>query len=244
MQRHRLFIQPPLREQERTELTGDRAHYLCRVLRLKTGDAVGVFCGDGREYAARVLESRKSVVTLQVENQVRCDPEPTLSLRLLQGVSRGERMDFAVQKSTELGVAEIVPLLTEHTVVRVKGERAVRRAAHWQRIAEGACEQCGRTRVPHVATPLTWQEQIRHLDDADLRIVCIPGTGDRVAQIEGPQPTSIDVLVGPEGGLSDREISEAGAAGFQTLSLGPRVLRSETATVVALTLLQSRWGDL
>lgn len=243
MPRHRLFLKSPIAAGRRVDVEGERAHYVNRVLRLKKGDELIVFCGDGREYPGRVVESRKTRVVVLTGDAVTRDSESSLAIRLVQGVSRGERMDFAVQKSTELGVSEIVPVQTAFSVVKLSGDRAERRMLHWQKVAQSACEQCGRNRVPAVAAPVPLSRYLGADSDAELRLAFTPGVGGTLDDVRDT-PRSIDVLIGPEGGLSDQEIGDVTTAGFMPVSLGRRVLRSETAALAALAVLQSRWGDL
>jgi 16S rRNA (uracil1498-N3)-methyltransferase len=225
-------------------LDAERTRYLSRVLRLRAGDTVYVFDGSGSEFQASLSSIGRSgaVLTLgEASNPVR---ESSLKIHLVQGVSRGERMDFVVQKATELGVKRITPVLTEHGVVKLDAQRAEKRRAHWQKVAASACEQCGRVRLPLVDAPLplkTWFGQPP--PSVDTELILKPGATCSVSDIETPV-TKVCILIGPEGGFSDGEYQDASIAGFRPVSLGPRVLRTETAAVTALALLQSRWGDL
>ncbi|MDX1467394.1 MAG: 16S rRNA (uracil(1498)-N(3))-methyltransferase, partial [Halomonas sp.] len=167
--------------------------------------------------------------------------ESPLAVHLGQAISKGDRMDYAIQKAVELGVATITPLYTEHGDVRLKGERAAKKLAHWQAVAASACEQCGRATLPPVHAPMGLGEWLAARDEA-LRLVLHPGTAGALEQAEAP--ASVAVLIGPEGGLAEAEVEAARTSGFAPLSLGPRVLRTETAPVVALSLLQARFGDL
>lgn len=243
MPRHRLFVPHAVSAGEPLELAADQAHYLGRVLRLRPGDALAVFDGSGREFAATITSvGRHNAVLLPGEGAVR-DVESPLAIRLIQGVSRGERMDFVVQKATELGVHRISPVITHHSVVRLDGERAGRRLAHWTRIARNACEQCGRTRVPLVDQPAPLAEALADDGAADCRLLLHPGADASLGEGR-PAPGGVDLLIGPEGGLSDEERAAASNAGFRPLSLGPRILRTETAALAAVALLQAEWGDL
>ena len=161
----------------------------------------------------------------------------------MQGISRGERMDFVVQKATELGVKRITPVLTEHGVVKLDDKRAAKRRAHWEHVATSACEQSGRTRLPLIDAPValkTWFGSKPR--DADVDLILKPGASARLAAIGMPR-TKVCILIGPEGGFSQSEYEDAEMAGFEAVSLGPRVLRTETAAAAALAVLQSLWGD-
>ncbi|NLY12196.1 MAG: 16S rRNA (uracil(1498)-N(3))-methyltransferase [Gammaproteobacteria bacterium] len=221
------------------DLPEAQAHYLSRVLRLSVGAAVQLFDGSGQEFVAELTAVGKKSVQVDVRERLDGLPESSLRIHLGQGLSRGERMDWAIQKATELGVAEITPLFTERCEVRLNDERAQKRLEHWQQIAISACEQCGRSQVPVIHPPQSlkdWQARV----EADLKLVLHP-----VAQplIEHPRPSRLAFLIGPEGGLTEAEVQQASTYGFQPARLGPRVLRTETAPVVALSVAQQLWGD-
>lgn len=225
-------------------LAEEPSHYVGRVLRLRAGDALTLFDGRGGEFAATVEEVSKKAVVVRIGERSARERESSLSIRLVQAVSRGERMDFVVQKATELGVARITPVLAEFSVVRLDPKKRESRAAHWTRIAQSACEQCGRNRVPVVDAPRSYDEWLGDQAEADgLRLLLEPGGSLTVSSIDA-RPVRIDLLVGPEGGLSDREREQALAKGFLAMSFGPRVLRTETAAVAAVAVLQGRWGDM
>ena len=243
MPRHRLFISQPIAHDQNVEIDGERAHYLKRVLRMKAGSELVLFTGDGYDYPAEVTAARKSRLVLRIGKGVHNDSESPLNIRLVQGISRGERMDFAVQKATELGVRRITPVFTEFSVVKLNPERAKRRMQHWQKIAQSACEQCGRNQVPPIDAPVTLKDYFVETSAADHRIAFVPGAAATLHDLTEP-PRTIDLLVGPEGGFSEREVGDAAHVGFFTVSLGPRILRSETAALTAVTMVQSKWGDL
>ncbi|MGQ7246281.1 16S rRNA (uracil(1498)-N(3))-methyltransferase [Halomonas sp. V046] len=217
------------------------ARHVGRVLRLKVGDALTLFDGQGCEAAAELVEVERKQVMARVIEVRAGRAESTLAVHLGQAISKGDRMDYAIQKSVELGVAAITPLYTEHGDVRLKGEREAKKLAHWQAVAVSACEQCGRASVPVVHAPMVLGDWLAAREEP-LRLVLHPGTPGILERVESV--TAASVLIGPEGGLSPREIEGAEAAGFAALTLGPRILRTETAPVVALTLLQQRFGDM
>ncbi|HEX7061556.1 MAG TPA: 16S rRNA (uracil(1498)-N(3))-methyltransferase [Woeseiaceae bacterium] len=245
MRTHRLYVPGPLRAGAGLELDPERSHYLSRVLRARPGDALVLFDGRGGEHPATVADVAKQAVTVTVGAVREGLPEPPLDIHLLQGISRGERMDWVVQKATELGVARLTPVLTEFSVVQLGGERAARRGAHWTKIAQAACEQCGRNRVPVIAAPRPLADVLAEVparDPAGTRILLDPAAPRPLAS-GGPRDGRVELLIGPEGGLSAGEHARAEAAGFAPRSLGPRVLRTETAAIAALAVLQARWGD-
>ncbi|MDI5987447.1 16S rRNA (uracil(1498)-N(3))-methyltransferase [Halomonas sp. M4R5S39] len=217
------------------------SRHVARVLRLGEGAPLVLFDGGGREARAVLVEAGRKRVVARIEAIADGRGESPLAVHLGQAVSKGDRMDYAIQKAVELGVAAITPLYTEHGDVRLKGEREAKKLAHWQAVAASACEQCGRATLPPVHSPVSLGDWLVGRDEA-LRLVLHPGTPG-VLEHE-PAPARAALLIGPEGGLSAAEVEAALAAGFSSLSLGPRILRTETAPVVALSLLQHRFGDL
>ncbi|MGC1329390.1 16S rRNA (uracil(1498)-N(3))-methyltransferase [Pseudomonas sp.] len=238
MRLSRFYIDAPLSLGEH-ELPEAQAHYIGRVLRMAEGDAVQLFDGSGQEYRGALLEVGKKRVRVQLDEAFAGQPESSLKTHLGQGLSRGERMDWAIQKATELGASEITPIVSERCEVRLKDERAEKRQAHWQQIAVSACEQCGRSTVPVIHPPVVLADWLKACD-AELKLVLHPVAEPLVSH---EKPASLAFLIGPEGGLSDAEVSQAQAAGFHSARLGPRVLRTETAPVVALAVAQQLWGD-
>jgi 16S rRNA (uracil1498-N3)-methyltransferase len=240
----RLFVSGALINGTEIELDGDRARYLGRVLRSRVGDNVIVFNGEGAEWTASVLQISKNTVTLRVDDSQEAGTESPLKIHLVQGISRGERMDLVVQKATELGVKRISPVLTEYGVVKLDGSRADKRQEHWQKIATSACEQSGRVRVPLVDKPMPLKNWLGDKPrQVDTELILNPGATTTLSSIAAPE-TKVCVLIGPEGGFSEFEYEDAGIAGFKAVSLGPRVLRTETAAIATLAVMQSMWGDL
>lgn len=238
MRLSRFYIAAPLSLGQHA-LPEEQAHYIGRVLRHGVGDAVQLFDGSGQEYLGQLIEVGKKSVRVELTEQLPGQPDSPLRVHLGQGLSRGERMDWAIQKATELGVAEITPIVSERCEVRLKDERADKRLAHWQQVAISACEQCGRSTVPVIHPPLLladWLVQV----EADLKLVLHPVAEPLASHAK---PASLAFLIGPEGGLNDAEVSQAVAANFQAARLGPRVLRTETAAAVALSVAQQLWGD-
>jgi 16S rRNA (uracil1498-N3)-methyltransferase len=240
----RLLVSSRLGNGREVQVEGEQAHYLGRVLRLKVGDVVDLFNGDDGEWRARIVAiARGSAVLLPFEQQHR-QVESPLRTHLVQGISRGERMDFVVQKATELGVKRITPVITAHGMVKLDPERADKRRAHWQGIAASASEQSGRIRPPIVDLPLPLNDWLGGGDGAEsTQLVLAPGAAESLAGVGGIDE-KLCLLIGPEGGLSDRELEDAALAGFRAVSLGPRILRTETAALAALAIAQATWGDL
>lgn len=233
----RFFIDAPL-SLGTHDLPEASAHYISRVLRLSTGAVVQLFDGSGQEYRGELVEVGKKHVKVELREQLAGLSESALKIHLGQGLSRGERMDWAIQKATELGATEITPIVSERCEVRLKDERADKRLAHWGQIAISACEQCGRSVIPAIHPPMSLQEWLAV--EADLKLVLHPLAEPLTTH---QRPATLAFLIGPEGGLNDAEIEQARSAGFQPARFGPRVLRTETAPVVALSVAQQLWGD-
>ncbi len=244
MARTRLFVSDKLSTGLQLQLSGEQAHYISRALRLRVGDTITVFNGDDGEFSASVVTISRNSVVVQIDSHIATVTESALKLHLVQGISRGERMDFVVQKATELGVQRISPVLTEYGVVKLDADRAAKRRNHWQGISESACEQSGRTRPPLIDAPMdlnAWFGARAKALDTDL--ILRPGATTALAAVATPR-TRVCLLVGPEGGFSAKEYDDANVAGFASVSLGPRILRTDTAALAALAVAQSLWGDL
>ncbi|MND35291.1 Ribosomal RNA small subunit methyltransferase E [compost metagenome] len=238
MRLSRFFIDAPLSLGEH-DLPEAQAHYIGRVLRMAAGDAVQLFDGSGQEYLGQLLEVGKKTVRVQLNETFAGPADSSLKVHLGQGLSRGERMDWAIQKATELGANIITPIVSERCEVRLKDERADKRLAHWRQVAISACEQCGRSSVPQINPPVLLADWLKACEE-QLKLVLHPVAEPLVSH---QKPDSLAFLIGPEGGLSEAEVEQAKAAGFQAARLGPRVLRTETAPVVALAVAQQLWGD-
>jgi len=238
-----VYVDAPLAAGTRVSLEGGAASHVTRVLRLRVGEGLTLFNGAGGEYAASIEQVHDGGVAVTIGEQRAIERESPLTLTLAQGVSRGERMDLVVQKATELGVSGIVPLFTERSVVRLGAQQAERKLNHWRAITIAACEQSGRNRLPNVAPPLSLADWLRSGADRDGgRLLLSPAATARIDAPPRPA-TSVTVLIGPEGGLTNAEQEAAVAAGFLPVRLGPRVLRTETAAIAALALLQRAFGD-
>lgn len=251
----RFYLDQPLAPGARFSLPPGPARHAARALRLAENDAVTLFNGRGGEYAARIERIRKDEVAVAVTGFADVERESRLRLMLAQGISSGERMDYTLQKAVELGVAAIQPIAARRSVVKLAGERADKRTAHWQGVVASACEQCGRNRVPDVAAPLTLADWLGRTiprgqpAEADppgqrsMRLLFLsPLAETRLADL--PAPAAMDCLVaGPEGGFEADEIVALHSARAIPVRLGPRVLRTETAALAALAAMQALWGD-
>jgi len=239
----RIHVEQRLAPGIELDLPDAAAHHLAQVLRARVGSALKLFDGRGGEYAAEILVCERRRVSVRVQQQLDVDRESQLNLRLAQCVSKGERMDYTLQKAVELGASALVPLLSARSVVRLDAERWDKKLEHWRGVIVSACEQSGRTRVPPLAQVEkleTWL--VAGAAEPGLRLVLAPGARATLKSL--PPAASITLLAGPEGGLSEDEIALAVRHGFTPLGLGPRVLRTETAGVAALAALQALSGDL
>lgn len=236
----RVYTNQPLSQGQTIALEEAPSRHLGKVLRMTPGREVLVFNGEGGEYRSCIHSVEKKAVTLELTDFNPEDRESPLSLELAIGVSRGERMDWVLQKATELGVTRITPLFTERTEVKLKGERLEKKLDHWRQVIVSACEQCQRNRPPQLAEPVSLDNWLAG-DKVGRRFVLHHRDSKGLPAKEAL--THVSLLVGPEGGLSDEEIERARAAGCEPLTLGPRVLRTETAPVAAISLAQYFWGD-
>ena len=239
----RVFVDARLEPGARVTLPSDAASHLTRVLRLGEGDACTLFDGRGGEYAARIASAGRREVTVQVGAHDPTERESPLRLVLLQGLARGERMDLIVQKATELGAAAIRPVHTEHSGVRLDERQSTRKRDHWRGIAVAACEQCGRNRLPEILEPLSLDDALSAAPTGLRLTLSLDLPPAALAREALASAGAITLLVGPEGGLAASEERLAASHGFQALRLGPRVLRTETAALAALAMLQGLGGD-
>ena len=221
-------------------LSPEAAQHVGRALRLKTGDSITVFDGRGGEYDAAIQRIDKDRVEVKVGAWRDVDAEPRIRIGLIQGLPEADKMDWIIQKAVELGVAWIQPIICDRSVVRLSGERAARRESHWRRVAVAACEQSGRNRIPEVRPTLGFQSWIA-VPAAAPRWMLDPA-GEPVNR-KSPARQDLELLVGPEGGLSERERELAAQQGCEPVALGPRILRAETAPLAALSAIHALWGD-
>ncbi len=224
-----------------TELAEDAANHVGRVLRMQTGAELQLFNGDGLNYQAQIIESGKKQVRVKVISSQSNPVESPLRIHLGQGISRGDRMDFAIQKAVELGVTEITPLFTERCGVKLDAERLQKRTDQWQKIAISACEQSGRSVVPTVHPALSLDKWLAQPTN-ELKLTLDPWAKDTIKTLT--PVTAVRLVIGPEGGFSDHEVAQTSKAGFVAVQLGPRVLRTETAALTAISALQLQMGDL
>lgn len=238
----RCYVPPPLAAGQSRQLPQEVATHVARVLRARAGQLLTLFDGRGGEYDATIVQIDRRGVRVQIEVHRATERESPLPVTLLQALARGERMDFIVQKATELGVTAIIAMGGDRSVVRLEGEGLARRCEHWRAVAISACEQCGRNRIPTISATADLASACAQLDAASVRLLLAPDADQTLIAL-APQAARIALAVGPEGGFSDEERSLARQQGFQSCRLGPRVLRTETAPLAALAALQAVAGD-
>jgi 16S rRNA (uracil1498-N3)-methyltransferase len=238
----RVYINQPLSVGATITLPDDAARHLVQVLRMRLGDSFIAFNGQGGEYAATLSTISKREAQATIGELSAVDRESPLSITLAQCVSKGDRMDYTLQKAVELGVSNVVPLMSSRTVVKLDAERWAKKIEHWQGVIISACEQSGRTRVPQLAAPEDLDDWLRRNTSDSLKLVLAPGASKQLRQLD-PNSRAITLLIGPEGGLSEAECTLAAKHEFIPLALGPRILRTETAGVAALAAIQAQWGD-
>lgn len=242
MRRPRLHVEQRLAAGQRVVIEDPARERLVSVLRLRDGAPVVLFDGHGQDWPGQ-LELSRGNATVVLGEPTLVDNESPLQVTLAQAIARGEKMDLILQKATELGVARIVPIITERTEVRLDAERGVRRTEHWRRVIISACEQCGRARLPMLEPPVELSTFAAEAARSGIRRFALhPESGQSISRIQRGE--AVVIVVGPEGGLGDRDRATLGAAGFGALRLGPRILRTETAGLAALAALQALAGDL
>jgi 16S rRNA (uracil1498-N3)-methyltransferase len=253
----RVFVAEDLSSESVVELPRDSAAHVAKVLRARSGDELVLFNGDGREFTGAIESVKGSRVFVSIGAARIIDRESPFKVTLVQCVPRGDRMDFIVQKATELGVERIVPVLSQRSVVRLDPRQAASKQAHWRAVAISACEQCGRDRLPAVETPLPLLNYLGSLSSsaldpalaattsAVLRLVLEPERAEESRQAASlAPPAGALIAIGPEGGFAAEELEAFDLSSFSRLGLGPRVLRTETAAIVAIAVLQARFGDM
>lgn len=244
MREIRLFVDVPLVLGQTLPLPRDASGHALRVLRLKAGDGVTLFNGDGKEYRARLAGADPRAASVQVEGMAAPERESPLRITLIQSLARGEKMDWIIQKATELGVARIWPVSSARSEVRLDGTRGEKRLDHWRAVAIAACEQCGRNLLPEIGPPEALMTTLaaHPANGSQTRWMLHPGGATRLRNA-GPASADVALAVGPEGGFSDEDLDALREANFRALALGPRILRTETAGLAAIAALQACYGD-
>ena len=234
----RLYQNTPFTEGKTAELDSDNSHHLNKVLRFPVGKNITVFNGDGFDYTALVQDSKKTT-SLKVISKARNNTESKLDLTLAQGIAKGEKMDFLIQKAVELGVTRIIPMKLERCVVRLSDEKVQKKIDHWQKIANHACEQSGRSVIVSLSNPLSLEELLDEMNHNGFVLHHRAQIG--LSQLK--ETSKATILIGPEGGLTEKEVSDSEVAGYQSILIGKRVLRTETASLAAIANMQLLWGS-
>lgn len=237
----RIYQPVVLQIDEIVELSEDAGQHVGVVLRMQPGDSLVLFCGDNHEYEARIESVHRKKVRVLITHKKAVNRESPLSIHLIQSVSKGDRMEWVMQKAVELGVARITPVISARCAMKI--DKIQKKWQQWQSIAISACEQSGRTQIPEIAQPGDLEDYIKKENTADTKLILHP-QGEQTLKNMGAIGHKIDMLIGPEGGFSDEEMACCIEAGFLPWKLGPRILRTETAALVSLSLLQGMLGDL
>lgn len=241
MRSTRVYVYDQDLAQEKITLTNQPAKHLLQVLRIKTGQPVILFDDSGYQYDAVVIKTSKNKVDVEIKNRQLVENESPCKITLLQGISRGERMDLVIQKSTELGVTSIQPMFTRRSMVKLEGDRLARRIEHWHNIIVSACEQCGRNKLPLLSEPVSFHDAINQIP-AGKGFFMDPDSNTGFHDIK--ESMDITLAIGPEGGFDETEKEYLKQQNIQPVKLGPRILRTETAAIAAITALGFLHGDL
>lgn len=239
----RFFVTQPLTVGAETVLTGAAARHIAGALRMTPGEALTLCDGQGTDYACTLTAAERERVTLAVDAAAPNRAEPTLAVTLYMGLPKGDKLEWVIQKAVELGVTAVVPVMTARSIARVEGKDAAKKQERWQRIADEAAGQSGRGICPRVELPLRWKEALPRLAE-ETTLLCYEGGGQPLGELVAPETRTVSLVIGPEGGFDPGEVAEVTAAGGRIATLGPRILRCETAPLAALTVLMERTGNL
>lgn len=245
----RFFLEKKQQQAQRIEIAGEDAHHISAVLRLQEGDSIECVGKEGQVHLVEITDMATGIVFGEIKKTFTTDEESPLYLSLFQGLAKGNKMDFVVQKAVELGVSEIVPFTSRYTVVRLKDNQVQTRLRRWRRIAAEAAKQCGRTSLPKVKRIHSFADVLDEVKKRGMKeeVVLLPYEGERqlgLKEITNSRPKAVTVIIGPEGGFHGEEVEQLSELEARIISLGPRILRTETAGLVALSLIGYKWGDL
>jgi len=239
--KQRFYCQPITKGLKKIILSGDTAHHLTKVLRFKEGDKLSVFDGTGFEWDAEILVKKRKAVEIQLIKKHKPIAESPLNITLLQSVSRSQRMDLAIQKATELGVSRIIPIITNNSVVQLNSRNTPKKMDHWKNVIVNAAEQSGRVKLPSIEKPAQLNKELLSLYKTELSLF-LDTTGSE--ELKTKQIKNATVAIGPEGGFTESEKYMAQQTGYRTIRTGPRLLRTETAPIMIISILQYLYGDL
>jgi len=248
MRTSRLYYSDPLECGKHVQLGKDASNHLIRVLRTKAGSPVILFNGDGFDYYGSTLDTNAKNTSLSIDSKTETNNESNINICLIQGLSRQNRMETTIQKSVELGVNTIIPVICQRSNLKLNKENAIKKHSHWKNVTISACEQSGRSTLPHLNEILTLETLTSSLDSEALKIILDPASSTTLKDIDSDQlkkcKNRIEVLIGPEGGLNDEEINYLKSQQFTNICFGPRILRTETAGPAIISAMQLLWGDL
>jgi 16S rRNA (uracil1498-N3)-methyltransferase len=243
MEENRFYHSENLELKLVVELGAQTHIHATKVLRLKVGDQFALFNGDGFDYVVKVIEILKHKTSVEIIDKYEVNHESPLKITLAQGITGADKMDWIIQKTVELGIESIQPLFTERSIVKLDRERADKKLEHWRTVAISACEQTGRAIIPEILSPLPLPQWLSAQQKKNsLKLILTPSKAQNINQLEKPS-SSIDFMVGPEGGFSNKEMVLAINSAFTPINFGQRILRTETAPIVALSIMQNLWGD-
>ena len=240
---NRFYHPSPLELKQKIHLSNKVAHHATHVLRLRTDDKIILFHNDLYDYSAVINQINKKTVVVYIDSKFENQKNPTIHLRLFQSLSSSEKMDWIIQKSVELGVSSIIPMYSKRSNIKLQGSRAEKKLSHWQQVVISACEQSGRSSLPKISLPKKIQECLNQENANHLKLILSPKEKNTIQNINNSSVKNIDIMIGPEGGFAEEELNQAIKSNFVPIGLGPRILRTETAPLSILSILQYKYGD-
>ena len=240
---NRFYHPSPLELKQKIHLSNKVAHHATHVLRLRTDDKIILFHNDLYDYSAVITDINKKTVKVYIDSRFKNQKNPTIHLRLFQSLSSSEKMDWIIQKSVELGVGSIIPMYSKRSNIKLQGSRAEKKLSHWQQVVISACEQSGRSSLPKISLPKKIEECLNQENANHLKLILSPKEKNNLQSINNSSVKKIDIMIGPEGGFAEEELNQAIKSHFVPIGLGPRILRTETAPLSILSILQYKYGD-
>ena len=240
---NRFYHPSPLELKQKIHLSNKAAHHATHVLRLRTDDKIILFHNDLYDYSAVITDINKKTVKVYIDSKFENQKNPTIHLRLFQSLSSSEKMDWIIQKSVELGVGSIIPMYSKRSNIKLQGSRAEKKLSHWQQVVISACEQSGRSSLPKISLPKKMEECLNQENANHLKLILSPKEKNNLQSINNSSVKNIDIMIGPEGGFAEEELNQAIKSHFVPIGLGPRILRTETAPLSILSILQYKYGD-
>ena len=240
---NRFYHPSPLELKQKIHLSNKVAHHASHVLRLRADDKIILFHNDLFDYSAVITDINKKNIKVYIDSRFENQKNPTIHLRLFQSLSSSEKMDWIIQKSVELGVGSIIPMYSKRSNIKLQGSRAEKKLSHWQQVIISACEQSGRSSLPKISLPKKIEECLNQENANHLKLILSPKEKNNLQSINNSSVKNIDIMIGPEGGFAEEELNQAIKSNFVPIGLGPRILRTETAPLSILSILQYKYGD-